>query len=107
MFRLSFMQVNLVFRTSGLAGGVAIQVGRRRQIVVKNGTARFRAPVHWYRQIWNMSPGDKAKLEASSKIEATLNDNEDQKSKEEKSKSTDSLLSDMFFYAGNGTAFDK
>jgi len=38
---------------------------------------------------------------------ATLNDNEDQKSKEEKSKSTDSLLSDMFFYAGNGTTFDK
>ena len=38
---------------------------------------------------------------------AALNDNEEQKSKEEKSKSTDSLLSDMFFYAGNGTAFDK
>ena len=38
---------------------------------------------------------------------AELNDNEEQKSKGQKSKSTDSLLSDMFFYAGNGTAFDK
>ena len=52
----------LGFRSIRCASGTTLSIWRRRQIIIKVGPLELGAPVYWCNQIWNMSPGDDAKV---------------------------------------------